>query len=56
MSASWSPSSLTRRGLLGLAVVLVTVVAVAAAAAEPPTGSRWPVTAGCTSPPARPMT
>ena len=38
MSASWSPSSLTRRGLLGLAVVLVTVVAVAAAAAEPADG------------------
>lgn len=38
MSASWSPSSLTRRGLLGLAVVLVTVVAVAAAAAEPAGG------------------
>lgn len=38
MSTPWATPSLTRRGLLGLAVVLVTVVAIAVAAAEPAGG------------------
>ncbi len=38
MSASWAPPSLTRRGLLGLAVVLITVVAIVVAATEPAGG------------------
>ena len=38
MSASWARPSLSRRGLLGLVVVLVTVLAIAVAATEPAGG------------------